>query len=48
MAFAYIGTCTMPPLFGLLTKVAGAGALPFFLLALLAGLIAMYEWLIRG
>lgn len=48
MAFAYIGTCTMPPLFGLLTRVAGAGALPFFLLALLAGLIAMYEWLIRG
>lgn len=48
MAFAYIGTCTMPPLFGLLTKALGAGALPYFLLALLAGLIAMYEWLIRG
>ena len=47
MASAYLGTCLMPPLFGLLAGQLGAGILPVYLLALLALMAAMYERLIR-
>lgn len=40
MASAYIGTCLMPPLFGLIAARLSAGWFPFYLLAVLAGLAA--------
>lgn len=47
MASAYVGTCLMPPLFGLLAGMWGAALLPFYLLAILFGMIAAHESLIK-
>ena len=47
MASAYVGTCLVPPLFGLVAEKTGMGLLPWFLLVLLAGMYAMYEKLER-
>ncbi|PLS28023.1 MFS transporter [Bifidobacterium anseris] len=45
MASAYVGTMLMPPLFGLIAQHTTLGLLPWYLLALAAGLIVMHEWL---
>lgn len=47
MASAYIGTCLMPPLFGLLANHISIRLLPCFLLILLALMVHMHETLER-
>lgn len=47
MASAYIGTCLMPPLFGLLANHISIRLLPWYLLILLALMIYMHETLER-
>jgi len=47
MASAYVGTCLMPPLFGLIASRAGAALLPFYLLAVLVLMIISHEYLLR-
>ena len=47
MASAYIGTCLMPPLFGLLANHISIRLLPWFLLILLALMVHMHETLER-
>ena len=47
MASAYIGTCTMPPLFGFLAGLTGIGLLPVYLLILLVLMSVMHELLNR-
>lgn len=47
MASAYIGTCIMPPLFGLLANNISVVLLPFFLLLILLLMFLMYELLIK-
>lgn len=47
MASAYVGTCIMPPLFGLLASHISVALLPFFLFALLALMFVMHETLVR-
>lgn len=48
MASAYLGTTTMPPLFGLLGEGVSMGLFPVFLLALLGVMTLMHERLIRA
>ena len=43
MASAYIGTCLMPPLFGLLANRISIQILPFYLLILLGLMVYMHE-----
>ena len=45
MAAAYLGICTMPPLFGLVAEHISAGLLPIFLGGILLVMAAMNEWL---
>ena len=47
MASAYVGTCLMPPLFGLLANHIGVFLLPVFLLAILVLMAVMHERLLR-
>ena len=47
MASAYVGTCLMPPIFGLIANHITVRLLPFYLLAILALMLAMHERLIR-
>ena len=47
MACAYVGTCLMPPLFGLLAQHVSVSLLPVYLLALLVLMAVMHESLIR-
>ena len=47
MASAYVGTCLMPPLFGLLASLFGQALLPFYLLAILLLMAVMYERLLQ-
>ncbi|MCD7825397.1 MAG: MFS transporter [Clostridiaceae bacterium] len=47
MASAYIGTCLMPPLFGLIANNISVSLLPFYLLILLALMIIMHETVIK-
>lgn len=47
MASAYIGTCLMPPLFGLIANHISVRLLPLYLLVLLALMIYMHEMLER-
>lgn len=47
MASAYLGTCLMPPLFGLIANHVGIGLLPVFLLTALMLMTVMYETLVR-
>lgn len=42
MASAYVGTCVMPPFFGMLTEVLSTAFLPVYLLAILALMITMF------
>ena len=48
MASAYVGSCLMPPLFGVLANHVGAGLLPFFLLGLLALMVFGHERLLKN
>lgn len=45
MASAYVGTCLMPPLFGLIANHIAVQLLPVYLLALLVLMVAMHELL---
>ena len=47
MASAYLGTCLMPPLFGVLVNALSVRFMPFYLLALLALMLATHEQLNR-
>ena len=48
MACAYVGTCLMPPLFGLIANHISVALLPWYLIAILALMIVMHELLIRA
>ena len=48
MASAYIGTCLMPPLFGLVANHISIRLLPLYLLMLLVLMVYMYEMLERN
>lgn len=43
MAFAYVGTCLMPPLFGVVANHITAALFPFYLLIILGVMIFAYE-----
>ena len=43
MAFAYVGFCVMPPLFGFIAEYTSIALLPVYLLALLALMVVMHE-----
>ena len=47
MAFAYLGTTCMPPLFGVLARHVTVFLLPLYLLALLALMAVLYERVVR-
>ena len=47
MASAYVGSCFMPPLFGLIAHSITAALLPVYLLMILLPMIVMHEALIR-
>ncbi len=47
MASAYVGSCLMPPLFGVLARVISASLLPFYLLLILVLMVLMHERLCR-
>ena len=47
MASAYLGTCLMPPLFGVLANALSIGLMPFYLLTLLALMIITHAQLCR-
>lgn len=47
MASAYIGTCLVPPLFGLIANHIDVSLLPFYLLAILVLMVFMHEKLLR-
>ena len=46
MASAYVGTCLMPPLFGLLASRVSPALFPVYLLAVLVGMAAAHEALL--
>ncbi len=48
MASAYVGTCLMPPLFGLIADHITAGLFPVYLLAVLLVMTAAHEALLRA
>lgn len=47
MASAYVGTCLMPPLFGLIANHISVALFPVFLLAVLILMVGMHELLNR-
>ena len=47
MASAYVGSCLMPPVFGLIANHISASLLPFYLLVILGLMIWMHENLLR-
>ena len=47
MAFAYIGTLAMPPLFGVLANVIHVALLPLYLLVIMILMVGMHEALIK-
>lgn len=48
MASAYVGTCFMPPVFGLIARYVDVALLPVFLLVILGVMVFMHESLLRG
>lgn len=48
MASAYLGTCLMPPLFGLIANYIAISLLPLYLLFLLVFMLLMYERLLKN
>ena len=47
MAFAYVGSMCMPPLFGLIAQHVSVNLFPFYLVVFLALMVAMHETLRR-
>ena len=47
MASAYVGSCLMPPLFGLIANHITVALLPIYLLTVLALMVVMHELLTR-
>jgi fucose permease len=47
MASAYVGTCLMPPLFGVIADKFGIGLLSGYLLVILIIMLIMFEMLVR-
>lgn len=47
MASAYVGTCLMPPLFGLIANHITVSLFPFYLLVILVLMICMHETLLK-
>ena len=47
MACAYVGTCLMPPIFGLIANHISAALLPVYLLVILVLMVVMHEGLTR-
>lgn len=47
MASAYVGSCLMPPLFGLLANHISASLLPWYLLVIMALMVIMHTGVIR-
>lgn len=47
MAFAYIGTLVMPPLFGVIANVIHVALLPLYLLVIMILMVGMHEALIK-
>ena len=47
MASAYVGTCLMPPLFGLIANHISVVLFPFYLLVILLLMVVMYERLLK-
>ncbi len=47
MASAYIGTCLMPPLFGLIANYITISLFPFYLLAVLLIMLVMHEGMLK-
>lgn len=48
MASAYVGTCLMPPLFGLIANHITVSLFPFYLLAILILMVFMHEALLKN
>ena len=48
MASAYLGTCLMPPLFGLIANHITVSLFPFYLLAILILMVFMHEALLKS
>ena len=48
MASAYVGTCLMPPLFGLAAGRGAAALFPVYLLVLLLVMVLAHERLLHG
>ena len=48
MASAYMGTCLMPPLFGLIANHITVSLFPFYLLAILILMVFMHEALLKS
>lgn len=48
MASAYVGTCVMPPVFGLIANHISVSLLPLYLLLILALMVFMHEKLLRA
>ena len=47
MASAYVGTLTMPPLFGLIANHIGAWVMPVYLLGILVLMVWMHERMLK-
>lgn len=47
MASAYLGSCFAPPLYGLIANHVSQAVLPYYILALLAVMVAMHELTVR-
>lgn len=47
MASAYVGTCLMPPIFGLIAQTASVALLPVYLTALLLTMYVMHRLLVK-
>ena len=48
MASAYVGTCLMPPLFGLIAEHITVALMPAYLLAILVLMVFMHEQLLKS
>ncbi len=47
MAFAYIGTCLMPPFFGLIANHITIALFPVFIAVILVLMMTMHEMMMR-
>lgn len=47
MAFAYIGTCLMPPFFGLIANHITIALFPVFIAVILVLMVTMHEMMMR-